>query len=151
MSWAEAVSSTKREARLAYQRAFHDFSDRVRHLQSVIHDPHPNRAAIEAALLEVEKARFIYDGWRDELARHLLPLKPHILPTTDSREAVTEHVKDIAEILWETAGKPDGTADDDWRRAEGILGRPSARAMLNSLKVPPKSLPVNPRQRCRDH
>ena len=128
MSWAETGSSTKREARRAYQQAFHDFSDRVRHLQFVIDDPHPNRAAIEAALLEVEKARVIYDGYRDALARHLLPLKPHILPTTDSREAVTEHVKDIAEILWETAGKPDGTADDDWRRAEEIVRQAVAAA-----------------------
>jgi len=100
MSWAEAVSSTKPEARRAYQRAFHDFSDRVRHLQSVIHDPHPNRAAIEAALLEVEKALASVTmvggmSW----ARHLLPLKPGLLPTTDSREAVAEHVKDIAEYF----------------------------------------------------
>jgi hypothetical protein len=128
MSWAEAVSSTKREARRAYQQAFHEFSDRVRHLQSVIHDPHPDRAAIEAALLEVEKARVIYDGWRDELARHLLPLKPGLLPTVDSREAVAEHVKDIAEILWEAAGKPDGTAADDWRRAEEIVKQAVAAA-----------------------
>ncbi len=128
MSWADAGSSTKREARRAYQQAFHVFSDRVRHLQSVINDPHPNRAAIEAALLEVEKARVIYDGWRDELARHLLPFKPGLLPTIDSREAVSEHVKDIAEILWEAAGKPDGTADDDWRRAEEIVRQAVAAA-----------------------
>ena len=128
MSWAEAGTSTKREARRAYQQAFHDFSDRVRHLQSVIHDPHPNRAAIEAALFEVEKARVVYDSCRDALARHLLPFKPELLPTTDSREVATEHVKDIAEILWETAGKPDGTAADDWRRAEEIVRQAVAAA-----------------------
>jgi hypothetical protein len=128
MSWAETGSSTKREARRAYQQAFHDFSDRVRHLQSVIHDPHPDRVAIETALLEVEKARVAYDACRDTLARHLLPLKPEILPVTDSQEAVTEHVKDIAEILWETAGKPDGTAADDWRRAEEIVKQAAAAA-----------------------
>jgi hypothetical protein len=128
MSWAKVVSSTKREARRAYQQAFHDFSDRVRHLQSVIHDPHPDRAAIEAALLEVEKARVIYDGYRDALARHLLPFKPGLFPVADSREAVAEHVKDIAEILWEAAGKPDGTAADDWRRAEEIVKQAVAAA-----------------------
>ncbi|HEY6392757.1 MAG TPA: DUF2934 domain-containing protein [Bryobacteraceae bacterium] len=121
MSWAEIGSSTKREARRAYQQAFHDFSECVRRLQSVINDPHPDRAAIEAALLEVEKTRVVYDSRRDALARHLLPLNPGILPTTDSQEAVAEHVKDIAEILWEAAGKPDGTAADDWRRAEEIV------------------------------
>ena len=128
MSWAENGSSTKREARRAYQHAFHDFSERVRHLQSVINDPHPDRAVIEAALLEVEKARVVYDGYRDALARHLLPLRPGSLPTTDSREAVAEHVKDIAEILWEASGKPEGTAADDWRRAEEIVKRAAAAA-----------------------
>src|SRR6266850_3863940 len=128
MSWAENGSSTKREARQAYQHAFHDFSERVRHLQSVINDPHPEREAIEAALLEVEKARVVYDGYRDALARHLLPLRPGSLPTTDSQEAVADHVKDIAEILWEAAGKPEGTAADDWRRAEEIVRRAVAAA-----------------------
>lgn len=128
MSWAEIGSPTKREARRAYQHAFHNFSERVRHLQSVINDPHPDRAEIEAALLEVEKSRVVYDSYRDALARHLLPLRPGSLPTTDSREAVAEHVKDIAEILWEAAGKPEGTAADDWRRAEEIVKRAAAAA-----------------------
>jgi DUF2934 family protein len=128
MSWAVIGSAIKREARQAYQHAFHDFSERVRHLQSVINDPHPDRAEIEAALLEVEKARVVYDSYRDALARHLLPLRPGSLPTTDSREAVAEHVKDIAEILWEAAGKPEGTAADDWRRAEEMVKRAVAAA-----------------------
>jgi hypothetical protein len=128
MSRVEIGSSTIREARRAYQQAFHDFSERVRHLQTVIEDPHPDRVAIEAALVEVEKARVTYDFRRDALARHLLPAKSANFPTTDSKAAVTEHVKDIAEILWETAGKPDGTAADDWRRAEEIVRRAVAAA-----------------------
>jgi Protein of unknown function (DUF2934) len=128
MSHAETRSSTIREARRAYQQAFHNFSDRVRHLQAVIEDPRPDRAAIESALLEVERARVVYDNRRDTLARHLLPSKSAVMPTTDSHAAVTEHVKDIAELLWETAGKPDGTADDDWRKAEEIVKRAVAAA-----------------------
>ncbi len=128
MSLAEIGSPTKREARRAYQQAFHYFSECVRHLQSVIHDPHPDLAAIEAALLEVEKARVAYDRRRDALARQLLPLKSGVFPSTDSQAAVSEHVKDIAEILWEAAGKPDGTAADDWRKAEEIVKRAVAAA-----------------------
>jgi hypothetical protein len=128
MSRSDIGSSTIREARRAYQQAFHDFSERVRHLQTVIEDPHPDRVAIESALVEVEKARVTYDIRRDELARYLLPAKSATFPTTDSNAAVTEHVKDIAEILWETAGKPHGTADDDWRRAEDIVRRAVAAA-----------------------
>ena len=125
---AEIGSPTKREARLVYQQAFHYFSECVRHLQSVIHDAHPDRAAIEAALLEVEKARVVYDSRRDSLARQLLPLKSGVFPSTDSQAAVAEHVKDIAEILWEASGKPDGTAADDWRKAEEIVKRAVAAA-----------------------
>jgi len=44
----------------------------------------------------------------------------------DSEEATTERVRDIAELLWETAGRPEGTADEDWRAAEAIVRRASA-------------------------
>jgi hypothetical protein len=27
----------------------------------------------------------------------------------------------IAELIWESAGRPDGTAEEDWRRAEAIV------------------------------
>lgn len=107
-----------------YRRAFHEFSERVRHLQSLTTDPHPDRAAIEAALVEVEKARVVYDERRDALAQHLLRSpRPHIVRTEDSSEAYAERVRDIAELLWESAGRPAGTADDDWHRAEEIVRR----------------------------
>jgi hypothetical protein len=115
------------EAWRAYQRAFHQFSERVRHLQTLTTDPHPNRTAIEAALVEVEKARVIYDECRDALARELLPKSPNF-PGTDAPQAVKERVKSIAELLWESAGRPDGTADEDWRLAEEIVKRAATAA-----------------------
>jgi hypothetical protein len=27
----------------------------------------------------------------------------------------------LAELIWESAGRPDGTAEEDWRRAEAIV------------------------------
>ena len=43
---------------------------------------------------------------------------PHIMKL---RIDMTKEVRPIAELLWESAGRPDGTADRDWRRAEEIV------------------------------
>ena len=130
MSGALVQSITKVEAGRAYQRAFHAFSERVRVLQALTNDPHPNRAAIKAALVEVEKARVIYDNCRDALAEYLLPAAYRAGPRRvhDSPEATAERVKGIAELLWESAGRPEGTAEEDWRLAEEILRRAATAA-----------------------
>ena len=79
--------------------------------------------------MEVEKARVIYDAYRDALAQQLLPASQRAgLPTEDPPEAKTERVKSIAELLWETAGRPEGTADEDWRLAEEIVKRAAPAA-----------------------
>jgi Protein of unknown function (DUF2934) len=127
MSRASVQSITRVEAWRAYQRAFHQFSERVRYLQLLTTDPHPNRAAIEAALVDVEKARVIYDECRDALAHELLPQSRNF-PGTDAPQAVKERVKSIAELLWESAGRPEGTADDDWRLGEEIVKRAATAA-----------------------
>jgi hypothetical protein len=129
MSRAHVQSITYVEAWRAYQRSFHEFSSRVRQLQTLTTDPHPNRTAIEAALVEVEKARVIYDGCRDTLAEQLLPPSNRAgFSVIDPPQAVTERVKSIAELLWESAGRPEGTADEDWRLAEDIVKRAAAAA-----------------------
>jgi hypothetical protein len=126
---AHVQSIARVEAWRAYQRAFHEFSDRVRRLQTLTTDPHPNRAAIEAALVDVEKARSIYDGYRDALAKQLLPpAQTASFTIVDPPAAVTERVKSIAELLWESAGRPDGTAEDDWHLAEEIVKRAATAA-----------------------
>jgi len=111
---------SRAEAWRAYERAFHEFSARVTHLQTLTTDPNPNRSKIEAALVDVEKARRTYDQHRDALAQFLMPSSKHNLRVA---ECTVERVKNIAELLWDSAGRPDGTADDDWRRAEEIVRR----------------------------
>jgi|SRR5579864_3548125 len=128
MSRAHVESLTKMEAWRAYQRAFHDFSEQVRHLQTLTTDPHPDRTAIEAALLEVEKARLVYDTCRDAMARHFMPSPRAASPRADSREAMYERVRTLAELLWESSGRPSGTADEDWHRAEEIVRRAATAA-----------------------
>jgi hypothetical protein len=126
---AHVQSITRVEAWRAYQRAFHEFSERVRRLQALTNDPHPNRSAIEVALVDVESARVIYDGYRDELARQLLPASQNArFPAIDPPQAINERVKSIAELLWESAGRPDGTAEEDWHLAEEIVKRAATAA-----------------------
>lgn len=79
---------------------------------------------MDIALLELEQARVVHNRCRDALVQHLLPPSAHeffpaVVP--DSPQAYSNHVKEIAELLWEGAGRPNGTADDDWRRAEQIV------------------------------
>ena len=125
----QSIPLSKGEAWRGYERAFHDFSERVRELQGLTADPHPDRRAIESALEEAERARVIYDQCRDALAQAMLPpARRDRLPKQDSPEAVTERVRSIAELLWETAGRPDGTADADWHLAEQIVRRASVTA-----------------------
>jgi len=129
MSRAHVQSITRVEAWRAYQTAFHEFSNCVRRLQTLTDDPHPNRFAIEAALVDVEKARAIYDDCRDALAQQLLPAAESSgIPAEDPPNAVTERVKSIAELLWESAGRPEGTADEDWHLAEEIVRRAATAA-----------------------
>ncbi len=129
MSQVQSPALAKADVWRAYRAAFEDFSQRVKQVQSLIAKSNPNRAAIDAALLELEKARVVYNGFRDAVAVQLLRKStPQTFLTLerDSPEAYAGRVRGIAELLWEGAGRPDGTADDDWRRAEEILRRAAA-------------------------
>src|ERR1051326_4096075 len=122
MSRAQVETLTKLEAWRAYQRAFHYFSERVRSLQALTTYPHSNREAIESTLVQVEKSRLIYDLCRDRMARHFMPSsRRSFMPSRDARDATSERVRNIAELLWESAGRPEGTANEDWLRAEEIV------------------------------
>jgi hypothetical protein len=96
-----------------YRSAFEEYSRRVQHVQQLTADENPDLAALDTALLELEKARLAYNACRDALARHLLASST---PRTHG-----DRVKRMAELLWEVEGRPDGTADQDWHRAEEIV------------------------------
>jgi hypothetical protein len=104
-----------------YRSAFEDFSRRAQHVQLLTENPTGDRKAFETALLQLEKAHLAYNDARDALVRSLLPgsvaepRQNHISP--DHRA----DVQAIAELLWESAGRPTGTAEEDWRRAEAIV------------------------------
>ena len=103
-----------------YRSAFEDFSRKVQRVQFLTENPTGDRKVFETALLELEKAHLAYNDARDALVRSLLPAAPN-----HQRDlAVQDHRQDvaaIAELLWESAGRPTGTAEEDWRRAEAIV------------------------------
>jgi len=82
----------------------------------------PDWQAIDAALLELEKARVNYNHRRDMLAQQLLSFSQF----PESIQAQPNRVREIAELRWELAGKPEGTDDENWYRAEDIVRRATA-------------------------
>ena len=82
----------------------------------------PDWPAIDAALLELEKVRLNYNQYRDILAQQLLSSSQ--LP--DSLQPDSDRVREIAELRWELAGKPEGTDDENWYRAEEIVRQATA-------------------------
>ena len=49
-----------------------------------------------------------------------------VAPASDSIQPQANRVREIAELRWELAGKPEGTDDENWYRAEEIVRRATA-------------------------
>ena len=109
----------------SYRIAFADLTQKVQRARALMAVPNPDQQAIDAALLELEKARVEYNRSRDVLAEQLLSASapPELGAPSDS---VADRVREVAELRWELAGKPEGTAEDDWYRAEEIVRRAEA-------------------------
>lgn len=101
----------------AYRAAFDEFAQKVRQVQLLAAHPGVEQQAIDQALLELETAHVLYNVTRDALAEQYLPARGQDTPHTHVR-----NVRDLAALRWEMSGRPDGTADDDWYRAEEIVG-----------------------------
>jgi hypothetical protein len=119
----------KDDAWQAYRIAFEDLSRKVQRIQFLREQQNLDQPAIDAALLELEKANIIYKESRDVLAYHLLPPSARSViwgDQTDSSQLAAARVRRIANLRWEMRGKPEGTANDDWNRAEEIIRRTAA-------------------------
>jgi hypothetical protein len=104
---------------LEYRSAFEDFSHKAQQVQALTEHPTGDRNEFESALLELEKAHLAYNEARDAFIRSMLPASP--AAPADRRQEYTRDVQTIAELLWEGAGRPTGTAEEDWQRAEAIV------------------------------
>ena len=120
----------KSESWLHYRSSFENFSRKVRDLQSLNAQPNLDPAGVEAALLEVERARLSYNGYRDAWARELLRRTARYIPGARRDPAASDpaRVKAVAELLWDLTGRPEGSADDNWHRAENIVRRAASYA-----------------------
>lgn len=103
-----------------YRNAFAGFAQKVRQARALMAASNPDWQAIDAALLELERARVNYNHRRDILAQQL--------NSSPFPEAISEtnRVSEIAELRWELAGQPEGRDDENWYRAEDIVRRATA-------------------------
>jgi hypothetical protein len=107
--------------RSAYRTTFQDYSNKLNALQQLMAGRGADSTRVEAALLEVEKARVAHNCARDRLARELV--RPPAPPDDRGRE---EHIRETARLLWELSGRPEGTAERDWRKAEQLVHEAAA-------------------------
>jgi hypothetical protein len=102
--------------KIAYRQTFKSYSRKLDALQQLMASGDADKALLEAALLEVEKARVAHNCARDRLAEELV--RPPLPPSS----AADEHrVREAAQLLWELAGRPEGTAEADWQKAEQLV------------------------------
>lgn len=117
--------SDKQVLERAYRDAFRQFQRETARLAKINAKASYNPADTEAALLAVEQTRLTYNDTRDTFAAFLLPAPARqafwAIPAATRQEA--RRVKGLAELFWELSGKPQGSADDDWYRAERVVGR----------------------------
>ena len=114
----------QRQAQEAYRKAFRHFAKQVEHVQTLTAQPNVDLKVFEVALLELERAHINYDLCRDQWAKFLLPSAPKTV--RDLEHSHEDCIPTIAELLWESAGRPEGTADEDWRKAEEIVKQAAA-------------------------
>ena len=116
---------TNRECLNQYRTSWEEFVRRTNVLQNCLTASEPDRARVEVALLEAEKARLAYNAARDLLVAQMAGLQ-YAAKLTDQALPQDGKVRAIARILWELAGKPDGTAVADWLQAERLVQSASA-------------------------
>ena len=113
----------KVQAWAAYREAFQNFARAARFVQDLTATQNLDRPTADAAMLVLEKAHSVYVQRRNTLAYVLLPSLARELvqvPAPDADPSRSQ-VRRVAELLWEVSGRPTGSANDDWYRAEEII------------------------------
>lgn len=100
------------QLRIAYRTAFGEYARQLDCLQRLI-DGNGRDRDIEDALCAVEQARQAHNSARDRLAQ--------ALAASTAKSPTEEQVRQTARLLWELAGRPQGTAENDWQRAEQLV------------------------------
>jgi hypothetical protein len=99
----------------AYRVTFREYADQLNTLQGLIARGATGTERFQAVVDAVEAARAAHNCARDRLAQELMRW-------TRSTAAVDEQqIRKTARLLWEFAGRPQGTAERDWQRAEKLV------------------------------
>ena len=101
--------------RHAYRATFDAYAAKLSVLQSLLDDGNAGADRIDAATLAVEKARLAYSCARDRLAREFMRSAAPQGANVDEQQ-----VRRTARLIWEFAGRPEGTAERDWHQAEEL-------------------------------
>jgi hypothetical protein len=115
-----AFMGTKLELLNRYRTAWEEFVRATNALQDSLIATAPERARVEVALFEAEKARLAYNAARDLLVEQMAGLRAAANPPSQNLPQDGK-VRAIARLLWELSGKPDGTALADWLHAERLV------------------------------
>src|SRR5579872_6194117 len=99
----------------AYRVTFQEYADRLRALQRLIDIGKTGTEDFRTALKAVEAARAAHSQARDCLAKDLMR------QTKSAASADEQQIRKTARLIWEFAGRPEGTAEHDWHRAEKLV------------------------------
>jgi len=120
-----AFMGTTLELSNRYRAAWLEFVRATNALQDSLAATAPDRARAERAVFEAEKARLVYNAARDLLVAQMAGVQTAANPPSHTLPPEGK-VRATALLLWELAGKPDGTALADWLRAERLVKSASA-------------------------
>jgi len=125
------------QLRADYDTAFAQLNAHARQMQSVMRQPRTDNEAKALALAELERALAMYRECRDRLANHLLTRRTHskaaaagssasqgesqVWRAEDALFNRRDELQRLAYRLWEDSGRPDGTPDEHWYRAQELL------------------------------
>jgi hypothetical protein len=102
-----------------YRNAWETYSLKHASLQCLMDSVQPEKSRIETVVLELERARRAHSAARDRLAGHMNGALPY--SSAMLAESAETQVRNTAQLLWEMAGRPEGTAEGDWLRAERLI------------------------------
>jgi len=109
-----------------YRATWNAFARELAELQRLVEAGERN--GVDMALLTVEMARLAHNAARDRLAAVLTDKTTVIDPLPEVPEK--SRVRETARLLWEFSGKPQGTAEKDWLKAESLVRSASAGAKV---------------------
>ncbi len=119
---------SNRDTWIQYRETWQEFSAKLDQLQALVEAGHREEAA--SAFIEVEKARLRHNAARDRLAACLtseIEGSGRARATASPSSAAEENrIRRAARLLWEFSGKPEHSAESDWRRAEELVRSASA-------------------------